>query len=166
MVTATNVITAVPPWVVVEEPRLTGAGETPRLDSQTPVPSQRESSRMSLRRSAGDLPGSLATRRPGRTSSPGDVGLTRCRQAGPSPHEPGSVHGRINGLPDARRRQGRRPPPRTLRSVFPRPEFLSKSLKKFERLLRSVMLVQRSGMFCVARLSFVNKSCPLRPYMV
>lgn len=166
MAIATNVIIAVPPWVAVEEPRLTGTGETPRLESQTPAPVRCERSRMSLRRSAGELPDRQATRRLGRPRLPGDVGLARCRQTGPRPNEPGSVQGWINGLTDARRRQGRRPPPRTLRSNFHRPEFLAKRLKKIERLLRSVMLMQCCGKFCVVRLNFVKRSCPLHPYMV
>ena len=149
MATATNVITAVPPWVAAEEPRATDAGETPRLEFQTPVSAQCECSRMSLRRSDGELPRSQAIRRPGCQSSPGDVGFTRCRQAGSSPNHPGRVHGCYNGLADARWRQGRRPPPRTLRCNFHRPEFLPKALKIIECLLRSVMLSNAVGRFAL-----------------
>jgi len=60
-----------------------GGGETPRLDFQTPLPDQCECLRKSSRRSAGALPASPAKRWPGRPGGPGEVGLTRCRPAGP-----------------------------------------------------------------------------------
>lgn len=143
MATATNVTTAVPPWVVVEESHRTGGGETPRLDFQTPPPTQRGRSRMSSRRSAGALPASSASCRPGRQGGPGELGFTRCRPTGPGYGSPGvSKDGssvwltRGGGTGDYRRlarfdrgadREGSR-------------KFTPKRLKIIECLFRSVIL--------------------------
>ena len=146
MATVTNVTTAVPPWVVVEEPHRTGGGETPRLDYQTPLPDQCERSRKSPRRSAGALPASPANRRPRRPGSPGEIGLTRCRPVGPGY---GSLGASRDGLRDWLTRGGGTGDSRRL-ARFARgagrevphnflPKSL-KSLKKIERFFRSVIL--------------------------
>jgi len=146
MATATSVTTAVPPWVVVEEPPRAGGGLTPRLDHQTLPPKPCEGSRKSSRRSAGALPARPVCRRCRRPGGPGEVGLTRCRPAGPGCGSPGASRDgsrdwltRGGGTDDSRRlarfaRGARREGP---------PEFLPKSLKKIERLFRSVMLTVR-----------------------
>ena len=164
MATATNVTTAVPPWVVVEDPHRTGGGETPRLDFQTPLPKQCGRSRKSSRRSAGVLSASPASR-PGRQGGLGEVGHARCRPKGPGNGSLGASRNgtrdwltRGGGTGDARRLArfargvgrdgpGRLPPRWPARraaasawGVTGSGKFPPKRLKKIERLFRSVIL--------------------------
>ncbi len=157
MATAINVTTAVPLWVVVEEPHRTGGGETPRLDFQTPPPNPCGCSRKSSRRSAGALHASLAGCRPGRLGGPGEVGLTRCRPTGPGCGSPGAPKDgsrvwltRGGGTGDSRRLA------RFDRGAvrMGRPKFLPKLLKNIECIFRSVILnvCDRSVAGCFALL--------------
>ena len=174
MATATNVTTAVPPWVVVEEPRRTGGGETPRLGFQTPPPTQCGRSRKSSRRSAGALPASSAGFRPGRLGGPGEVGLTRSRPTGPGC---GNLGGSRDGSWDWLKRGGGTGDSRRL-ARFDREaarrgprKFLPKRLKKIDCVFRSVILIVRDRSVAgrsalLADFRYVNNSCPLHPYMV
>ncbi len=147
MATVTNVTTAVPPWVVVEESHRTGGGETPRLDFQTPLPTQCGRSRKNSRRSAGALPARAADFRPGRPGGPGEIGLTRCRPISPGY---GSLGVSRDGSRDWMTRGGGTGDSRRLARFAGGAgragpcKFFLKLLKKIERLFRSVILTVRN----------------------